>query len=484
MPTEFPQERTKASLARLATYFDEQQESILQAWRRAVAQDERLKIVSRMGRRAFEDNVRASLNLLSQRLRQGQGFLQEGSTEGNPTAPWEDSQLAQHSSEHGLHRWQEGYDLRDLVLEWGHMHLCLLNTLNDFEIQHPDLERAAINEGRCIVGQMVNGCYSQSVTEFHRLQQAEAKEVVYGLNTVIDQLGKWEQQRGHLLREAVHDLRGHLTTIQTASHVLDTILQTQSDPSATLPTGFATPNMLLGILRRGTQAHFQLLTDLLDLARLEAGQEELQVAPFNVGVLLGEFVISMEPVAQAKGLYLTSVGPLSLEGEGDALKVRRIVQNLVVNALKYTEKGGITLSWGQKEQRVVDSEERSRNGIPLWYIRVADTGPGLSSGLSADIATEREMGSEHTAKAGTSPLIQALMEASPLQQEYNKRTDTSHPEKATEAEKVRAQKNAKGEGVGLVIVRRLCALLKAELEVETVVGQGTTFVVTFPGLYT
>src|SRR4029078_228444 len=66
-------------------------------------------------------------------------------------------------------------------------------------------------------------------------------------------------------------------------------------------------------------------------------------------------------------------GPDTLTVEGDAIKIRRIAQNLPLNALKYTSVGGVTLGWGN-----------SRNNDPKrWMLCVQDTAPGIPAGPGA-----------------------------------------------------------------------------------------------------
>ena len=60
----------------------------------------------------------------------------------------------------------------------------------------------------------------------------------------------------------------------------------------------------------------------------------------------GSCASECNPVADARGLVLKADGPDTLPVEGDVVKVQRIAQNLVPNALKYTSLGGVTVSWG------------------------------------------------------------------------------------------------------------------------------------------
>jgi signal transduction histidine kinase len=69
-------------------------------------------------------------------------------------------------------------------------------------------------------------------------------------------------------------------------------------------------------------------------------------------------------------------GPQSLPVEGDRAKIQRISQNLLLNALKYTQRGGVTVIWGAEESH--DTKN--------WMFCVQDTGPGLNAGPGAPLA--------------------------------------------------------------------------------------------------
>jgi signal transduction histidine kinase len=214
------------------------------------------------------------------------------------------------------------------------------------------------------------------------------------------------------------------------------------------------------MLQRGVSSLHDMLNDLMDLARLEAGQEQRNLARFDAAVLLSDFCASSRPLAEAKGLYLKLEGPPSLMVHGDRPKIQRILQNLLLNAFKYTAQGGVTVLWGP-----VDDDKTHH-----WMFCVQDTGPGLDSGAplaqklhEATQSTQeahdaREIGSavqEQTAPAPTVPAQSAML---PLHQQP-------------------------GEGVGLSIVKRLCELLDATLELQTSAGEGSTFRVTLPLRY-
>lgn len=150
-------------------------------------------------------------------------------------------------------------------------------------------------------------------------------------------------------------------------------------------------------------------------------------------------------------------GRNQLAVEGDAEKVRRLAKNLVVNALKYTEEGGVVVSWGEEEES--------------WWLMVQETGPGMVAGWS------------HSLKAG-------LQEATASAKESDEKSGAirGEPSRVLDSPGNTALKacptaNQAGEGIDLSIVKRLCELLDASLEIASSAHVGTTLRVVFPRRY-
>jgi signal transduction histidine kinase len=214
----------------------------------------------------------------------------------------------------------------------------------------------------------------------------------------------------------------------------------------------------LTLLQANVESLRKLLEDLLGLARLEAGREDLRLETFDAAVFLQDLCATLEILARDKGLYLRSEGPPSLVVQGDPAKLQRILQNLVLNALKYTQSGGITVSWGPTQE----------SDIERWSLRIQDTGPGMPAGPHG-------------------PLTVGLQVATMSAQKVEERGDAHEVEPvpslpySSEPEGSSSQKP--GEGIGLLIVKRLCELLHASLEVVSQPGEGTIFQVVLPRCY-
>jgi signal transduction histidine kinase len=177
--------------------------------------------------------------------------------------------------------------------------------------------------------------------------------------------------------------------------------------------------------------------------------------------MLREFCEPLRVLAAERHLFFETNGIEHLPVQGDPVKVQRIAQNLVTNALKATSSGGVRVTW----------EERNAGDRQQWILCVQDTGPGLDPKTAAPLeralkrATEESQQVEEKAEAAEDP--EEKLDPAP----------TLHSRSSSSSQ------DLGGEGIGLSIVKRLCELVDASLELETSVGQGTTFRVIFPRQY-
>lgn len=430
------------NLRALASYLKGRREAILSSWRRAVDLDSALTTASTITRSQFIDHIPEVLDAFERRL------CAEDPMEKAESLDEQKEQAA----EHGLHRWQQGYNLHETMCEWGHLHVCLLEELERFSNTHSELQSRVMPFARRALVRLCSDGVCSSAARYTQLHQAEAASRVQDLETAFNTLRALEQERAEAWREAAHDLRGSAHVIANATAVLG---------RDEIPTPKRT--QLSQALRIGVDSLNRLLTDLMDHARLEAGHEHRTVTQFDAASMLREFCDSMRPIASDQNLFFKCEGVRLLDVEGDAVKVRRIVQNLVLNAFKVTRRGGILVSW---------EEERGDERRPQWSVCVQDTGPGFK----AQSAT---------------PLEYMLRDATTEAHAAEGRAQTDgHCSNAAEPAPTLASQSAhfvpqlpSGEGIGLSIVKRLCELLDASLELETSEGEGTTFRVTFPRRY-
>ncbi len=183
------------------------------------------------------------------------------------------------------------------------------------------------------------------------------------------------------------------------------------------------------MIQQGVGSVATMLGGLMELARLEAGQERVEITTFDAAVLITELGKVNRPIASERGLYLNVEGAAHFLVESDQGKVRRLSQNLLLNALKYTVQGGVSLSWGEEKEN--------------WWMSVKDTGPGIRGGPGAPMvigikaATASARESDEKTAASEGKISQVL---------------TTPPSNATTTPQSHQQP---GEGIGLSIVKRL-----------------------------
>jgi len=428
-----------ATLATLADELADRRNAVLSAWSLAARRDPGLTTPATLSRTQFFDHVPAMLDALERKIR---ATALRDSLEAKQDE-------VENAESHGLQRWQQGYQESEVMREWISLSACLGDELAAFAARHPDASPAGMSSAWRMVSEFTIAGMSESVAQYTRLQRTEAAGRVQALEEALARLNELERERATLWREATHDLRGNLGIVRNVANVLQHTLPREDvshDP--------------LNLLERGIGALHALLDDLTIQARLDAGQERREIRPFDAAAMLEELCGAARVAARQRGLFLHTTGGPTLPVEGDAVKVRRIAQNLLHNAVSYTRDGGIEVSW----EPVAAAPAR-------WTLCVRDTGPGLGSGSSTPLAIAIEAATRDTLAVEADAKAQGDPAA-----------DASAP--PTLASQTAAPASpAHGEGVGLSIVKRLCELLDASVELATAPGKGTTFRVTFPSRY-
>ena len=329
--------------ASFAEYLAARREGLLEAWQAAVTADPELTSSDDLSRNQFRDHIPQVLAEFESRL------LEEIHPDSTP-------RRADHSDasvEHGGHRWEQGYDLREVILEWGHLHRCLLNELEVARVALPHLGPEVFFSAHRSLAALIHMAIADSAEQFARLQQKDAIRERDDLERTVARFVEDGRGRATLWREWTHDLRGQLSIITSATSLLE-------DPA--LEESLRAES--LEMLQKGTSTLKAMLSGVLEDTRMETSREECRLDAFDAGTLLGGLCAASLPLARERGLSLRSNGPQSLAVEGDRGKVQRIAQNLLLNALSYTSAGGVTLSWHANEP-------------DWWSFQVQDTGPGL-----------------------------------------------------------------------------------------------------------
>ena len=404
--------------AALAAHLRGRVQALLEAWRAEIIADPKLTTPGSLPKAQLVDHLPVWLETLAVAL---------SAAPGDAAAEHAHAEETHNAEAHGLQRWQQGYDLHEVTREWGALNRCLVAELDRFFAANPTSGDVAA-EARATLASLIGEATSESAAQYFSLERLEAAGTVSDLEQALRDIRALEKSRAELWQEAAHDLRGNLGVVSNVSVGLGVggLPQERRDS-------------FLHMLRNNLGALHRMLDDVTDLARLHAGQEQMRAARFDATQTLTKLCNDLRPMADSKQLTLTVLGRSPLMVEGDEVKVRRIAQNLLLNAMKYTVAGGVVVDWG-------DTAERDDG---RWWFSVVDTGPGFHAGPGAPL-----VGALGTTP-GESP---AAADARPVHQPH-------------------------GEGLGLAIVKRLCELLGASLELDTAPDRGTTIRVLVPLRY-
>ncbi len=336
-------------LARLAAYLGQERGALLSAWRAAVNADPEISAAETLARAQFIDHIPRILDAFEQQL------SARGATQQAAAA----DEQRQGALDHGRHRWLHGYHYRETMREWGHLQLCLARTVEEFTLAHPELDPQVMSVARRMLVQLFVDCMVESAASQVQLQETEAASRLRDLEHA---LGRAAGARARARRPVARG-RARPARQRQRRGLAATALARQSAPVAAA-----------GAVERTTHTLTALLDDLTALARLEAGREQRNVCRFDAGEVLGEVCATLQPMAAERGLTLT-VQAGALPVWGDPVKVGRIAQNLILNGLNATERGGVH----------VEVSPAQAGTVRGWQLCVQDTGIGISGRSSSAI---------------------------------------------------------------------------------------------------
>jgi signal transduction histidine kinase len=168
-------------------------------------------------------------------------------------------------------------------------------------------------------------------------------------------------------REKLRELQN--TFVSIVSHELQTPIAIIKAYAGTIrrPDAAASPAIVLQVaatIESECDRLSRLITDLLDLARIQAGRVAMAYHPVDLGSMLGELVDDARLRAPEAQIVLEDVGGLPIV-RGDSGKLRMALNNLLDNALKYSPRGGvITLGGAQREDEIVVWVRDEGIGVP------------------------------------------------------------------------------------------------------------------------
>lgn len=235
------------------------------------------------------------------------------------------------------------------------------------------------------------------------------------LNYMAKELSGLDQMRKEFVANVSHDLRSPLTSIHGfLGALIDGTIS------------HARQQHYLLIMREETERLMKLVNDLLDMARMEAGQWEIRVVPFNLTEQVRKVIARMEPEFQKHKVAITMIADEEHDSKvlADSDRIDQVMTNLLQNAIQHSPAGSSI---------DVKLEEKEGNAV----ISVRDYGPGIKED---DLRL--------------------------IWQRFYK------------GDKARSKKV--GTGIGLSIVKHILELHNAPIDVESEVGKGTVFTFTLP----
>jgi signal transduction histidine kinase/DNA-binding response OmpR family regulator len=236
------------------------------------------------------------------------------------------------------------------------------------------------------------------------------------LDERADHLRRADELKTRFLSNMTHEFRTPVNSILGLTSLLADRLR--ADPAQ---------RDELFYIRKSAQQLSEIVDDLLDLAKVEAGKIEVRPAPFEVNALFGALRGMLRPLLVSQSLNLVFEDPLGVPPVwSDETKVSQILRNFISNGLKYTERG---------EVRVSASLTDDRTSVRF---DVRDTGIGIPP--------------EHLSRI------------------FDEFVQIENP----------LQRHVKGTGLGLPLSKRLAELLEGRVEVQSTFGAGSTFSLILP----
>ena len=262
----------------------------------------------------------------------------------------------------------------------------------------------------------LRAAHSEAILEAVREREARAalEASRLALENFLHAAEKANQSKSVFLAGVSHEIRTPMTAILGYADVL---LERLEDPE----------NLKAAeTIKRNGDYLLEIVNDVLDISKIEAGKLEVAPVACSPHEIVADVVSLMRLRAQAKQLQLAAEfkGPIPEKVTTDPVRVRQILVNLVGNAVKFTERGGV---------RIVTRFSHGPLGEPSLLFEVVDTGIGM---------TPEQIGH----------IFHAFTQGDPS-----------------------VQRRFGGTGLGLVISKRLAEMLGGDITVESTPGQGSTF---------
>lgn len=257
----------------------------------------------------------------------------------------------------------------------------------------------------------------EKLTQYKNHLEEEVQARTADLVLARDAAEAANKAKSAFLANISHELRTPLNSILGFSGLM------RQEPSLT-----QRQKQNLDIINRSGEHLLTLINDVLEMAKIEAGRVQLDNSPFDLGAMVRDVTEMMAIRAKEKGLHLlldqSSQFPRHIDG--DEARLRQILINLVGNAIKFTQQGGVTIRLGTFQD------------LPTRLIlEIEDSGPGISPEDQQRLFQ---------------PFVQLGKQAA----------------------------DNKGTGLGLAITQQFVQLMGGHISVESVLGKGSLFRVELP----
>ncbi|MBU8848832.1 MAG: response regulator [Desulfobacterales bacterium] len=247
-------------------------------------------------------------------------------------------------------------------------------------------------------------------------QSDELQEQNMELEVQKQQVDEANRLKSEFLSNMSHELRTPLNSVMALSRVL--IMQAKEKLSKE-------ETHYLEIIERNGKQLLDLINDILDLSKIEAGRMDVSIKLFSPKITIESLAENLEPLADDQGIKIINNIPDNLPMiESDESRIHKIFQNIIGNAIKFTKKGTVTVSASSNEQTIL--------------IDVTDTGIGISKKDMPHIFDEFRQADGSSAR---------LFE---------------------------------GTGLGLAIAFKAARMLGGDITVKSTLNKGTTFTVILP----
>lgn len=404
-----PESAPANPLSALADYLCAVREAITERWIKAVCADALIPTSDNLTFHQLVDHMPVLFDDLATRLR-----------EGNITGAV--PQATQDAKIHGHHRWQQGYDVTELLRDIAAARrIILLSAFADFAAQHPAFTGDVKAAAKRIIHEFFENLVVNSVAQYVADQQAamqkinaELQSTNHRLHETNENLQQVNRSRLLLTRNVSHEIRNIANAISGAINVL-----------ATEGRGPVHEEMI-AICNRSLGDMQALLHQLLDYSALLTRHETVVAESCSLRDLCRDVTATFTPIAQQYDVEFVTECPTDLAISSDYRKLKQIAANLILNAIKYRKPGV-----AGRVQFSCDPIDGDR-----WRMMVVDNGIGIAETDLKVVFNEFQRGA--------------------------------------------AAEHVQGTGLGLTITKRLTELLGGKIEATSALGEGSRFDVTLP----